>query len=68
MERGEFDLIAVGRALLADPQWVEKVRDGRRDELRDFDPAAMACAGLSVAGKSAFRAKLRADQQGRTCS
>ena len=41
MERGEFDLIAVGRALLSDPQWVEKVRDGRDDELRDFDPAAM---------------------------
>jgi 2,4-dienoyl-CoA reductase-like NADH-dependent reductase (Old Yellow Enzyme family) len=42
MERGEFDLIAVGRALLSDPQWVAKVRDGRSDELRDFDPAAMA--------------------------
>jgi len=41
MERGEFDLIAVGRALLSDPQWVDKVRDGRDDELRDFDPATM---------------------------
>lgn len=28
MERDEFDLIAVGRALLADPNWVEKVRHG----------------------------------------
>ncbi|HEY6816876.1 MAG TPA: NADH:flavin oxidoreductase [Croceibacterium sp.] len=42
MERGEFDLIAVGRALLSDPRWVEKVRDGRRDEIADFDPSAMA--------------------------
>ena len=41
MERGEFDLIAVGRALLADPLWAEKVREGREDELSDFDPAAM---------------------------
>ncbi|WP_305097919.1 NADH:flavin oxidoreductase [Croceibacterium aestuarii] len=41
MERGEFDLIAVGRALLSDPLWAEKVRDGREDELADFDPAAM---------------------------
>jgi len=41
MERGEFDLIAVGRALLSDPHWVAKVREGRDDELRDFDPAAM---------------------------
>lgn len=42
MERGEFDLIAVGRALLSDPEWAEKVRDGRTDELRDFDPAALS--------------------------
>ncbi|MGC0362618.1 2,4-dienoyl-CoA reductase-like NADH-dependent reductase (Old Yellow Enzyme family) [Rhodococcus sp. 27YEA15] len=31
-EDGEFDLVAIGRALLADPQWVEKVRTGRTDE------------------------------------
>ncbi len=41
MERDEFDLIAVGRALLSDPNWVAKVREGRNDELRDFDPAAL---------------------------
>ena len=29
MAQGEFDLIAVGRALLADAQWVCKMRDGR---------------------------------------
>jgi 2,4-dienoyl-CoA reductase-like NADH-dependent reductase (Old Yellow Enzyme family) len=28
LERGEFDLIAVGRALLQDPAWLEKVRQG----------------------------------------
>lgn len=28
IERGEFDLIGVGRALLADPQWVRKLRAG----------------------------------------
>ena len=33
----EFDLVAVGRALLADPQWVEKIRSGRIDELEPFD-------------------------------
>ncbi|WP_225086996.1 NADH:flavin oxidoreductase [Pectobacterium colocasium] len=36
MERGEFDLIAVGRVLLSDPQWVQKVRSGRTDELHGF--------------------------------
>lgn len=42
MERGEFDLIAVGRAILNDPQWVTKVRKGEHDQLKDFTPAALA--------------------------
>tara|TARA_R110002073_G_scaffold54023_1_gene139242 strand:+ start:36 stop:1295 length:1260 start_codon:yes stop_codon:yes gene_type:complete len=37
MERGEFDLVAVGRALISDPEWAVKVRDGRFDELADFN-------------------------------
>ena len=37
MEREEFDLIAVGRAILSDAHWVKKVRDGRMDEMRGFD-------------------------------
>lgn len=41
MERGEFDLIAVGRAMLSDPHWVTKVREGRLDELEAFDPASL---------------------------
>ncbi|MEL7487426.1 MAG: NADH:flavin oxidoreductase [Pseudomonadota bacterium] len=39
MERDEFDLIAVGRALLKDPQWATKVREGRIDELQTFEKA-----------------------------
>ena len=42
MERDEFDLIAVGRALISDPQWVAKVKDNRLDELRGFDAAHLA--------------------------
>jgi 2,4-dienoyl-CoA reductase-like NADH-dependent reductase (Old Yellow Enzyme family) len=41
LERDEFDLVAVGRALLQDPHWAEKVREGRSAELLDFDRAAM---------------------------
>jgi len=33
MERGEFDMIAVGRALISNPDWVKKVREGRMDDL-----------------------------------
>jgi 2,4-dienoyl-CoA reductase-like NADH-dependent reductase (Old Yellow Enzyme family) len=41
MERDEFDLIAVGRALISDPQWVAKVRAGDSDGLKDFDASAL---------------------------
>ncbi|HEX6998375.1 MAG TPA: 12-oxophytodienoate reductase [Gammaproteobacteria bacterium] len=36
-DAGEFDLVAVGRALLADPRWVTKVRDGTYEHIRPFD-------------------------------
>jgi 2,4-dienoyl-CoA reductase-like NADH-dependent reductase (Old Yellow Enzyme family) len=42
MEKDEFDLIAIGRALITDPDWAEKVRTGRFDELRPFQRAALA--------------------------
>lgn len=42
LERDEFDLIAVGRALLSDPQWVSKVRRGDNDQLKAFDVQDMA--------------------------
>ena len=42
LERDEFDLVAVGRALLVDPAWTSKVRDARYDELLPFEPAALA--------------------------
>jgi 2,4-dienoyl-CoA reductase-like NADH-dependent reductase (Old Yellow Enzyme family) len=35
-QAGEFDLVAVGRAVLGDADWVSKVRDGRFDALREF--------------------------------
>jgi len=39
LEDGEFDLVAVGRALLSDPNWVEKVERGLFSELIGFNPA-----------------------------
>ncbi|MGI4020053.1 MAG: NADH:flavin oxidoreductase [Janthinobacterium lividum] len=42
MEKGEFDLVAVGRALLADPEWIKKVTEGRSNELKGFTKEALA--------------------------
>ena len=36
LNRGDFDLLAIGRALLANPDWVTLVADGRAAELRPF--------------------------------
>lgn len=35
-DRGEFDVIALGRALLGDPAWVAKATGGRADEIVPF--------------------------------
>ena len=41
LEKGEFDLVAVGRALLQDPDWATKVKEGREADLTDYDAAAL---------------------------
>ncbi|MFE7516352.1 NADH:flavin oxidoreductase [Streptomyces sp. NPDC057540] len=41
LERDEFDMVAVGRALLQDPEWAAKVLSGRTDELKPYDAAAV---------------------------
>jgi 2,4-dienoyl-CoA reductase-like NADH-dependent reductase (Old Yellow Enzyme family) len=36
MARGDFDLVAVARAILADPEWAEKIRRGAYAEIRAY--------------------------------
>ncbi|SEP82053.1 2,4-dienoyl-CoA reductase [Faunimonas pinastri] len=42
MERDEFDLIAVGRALISDADWAAKIKNGEHASLKGFDAAALA--------------------------
>ncbi len=42
MENDEFDMIAVGRAILSDPEWVLKIKEGRTNELHPFDRRDLA--------------------------
>jgi len=42
LENKEFDLVAVGRALLSDPAWPTKVREGRDDEIVAFERKHMS--------------------------
>jgi 2,4-dienoyl-CoA reductase-like NADH-dependent reductase (Old Yellow Enzyme family) len=42
MERGEFDLVAIGRSLIVNPSWPEHVRQGKLDALLPFQRDALA--------------------------
>ena len=42
MQRGEFDLVAIGRSLIVNPSWPEKVRRGALAELQPFNRSALA--------------------------
>lgn len=41
VEAGEFDIVAVGRALLVDPQWARKIKEHRYNELLPFSKEAL---------------------------
>ena len=45
-ESGEFDVVATGRALLADPGWINKLRYGNLDQFTGYNPQT-ALASLS---------------------
>ncbi len=42
IDKGEFDMVAVGRALLQDPHWATKVKEGRFEDLAAYDGKALA--------------------------
>ncbi|MEH6551705.1 MAG: NADH:flavin oxidoreductase [Pseudomonadales bacterium] len=42
MDKGEFDLVAVGRAMLQDPNWANKIRQGSVNELNQYSGNALA--------------------------
>ena len=45
-EAGEFDVVAIGRALLADPAWVNRLRDGELDGFKGYN-AEIALSALA---------------------
>jgi len=43
LARGQADMVSMARPLLADPQWVAKARDGRRDAINTCIACNQAC-------------------------
>jgi 2,4-dienoyl-CoA reductase-like NADH-dependent reductase (Old Yellow Enzyme family) len=50
LERGEADAITLVRALIADPEWAEKARTGRADEIRRCTGCNQGCYGNLTQG------------------
>jgi 2,4-dienoyl-CoA reductase-like NADH-dependent reductase (Old Yellow Enzyme family) len=42
LDRGDFDLVAVGRPLLADAEWTRRIHEGRSSELVGYSKEALA--------------------------
>jgi 2,4-dienoyl-CoA reductase-like NADH-dependent reductase (Old Yellow Enzyme family) len=47
-ERGDFDLVSVGRALLADPDWVSRVRAGEAGSMPPIDVKKLDLRARSI--------------------
>jgi len=48
LERGDADLIGMGRGLIAEPEWVNKVRWGQESSLRKCISCNVGCAGNRI--------------------
>lgn len=48
LDAGEFDLVAVGRSLIGDPDWVIKAKEGRIDEIRPFRRSDLGALGWNL--------------------
>lgn len=68
-DRGDFDLIAVGRSNISDPDWVSKVREGRFAEVRRFQREDLDRPGQdntpNVAGSFLTARKAEAERDAR---
>ncbi len=49
---GKVDAIAIGRALLADPHWVNKAKEGKPEDIRPCIGCNAGCVGRIFAGQS----------------
>ncbi|MCK4353672.1 MAG: FAD-dependent oxidoreductase [Dehalococcoidia bacterium] len=52
IEEGKADIVALGRALLADPDWPMKVQEGRAEDIRPCLGCHDGCMGRITEGKT----------------
>lgn len=59
---GKADLIGLARVLWTDPEWPQKVREGREDEILQCD-SCNACMKIVMKGKAAFCVRWPTEKQ-----
>lgn len=52
---GDADIVAMGRTLIADPEWPNKARDGREDEIRKCVSCCIGCVGNRMVNNRPIR-------------
>ena len=52
---GDADIVAMGRTLIADPEWCNKVRDGRENEIRKCISCCIGCVGNRMVNNRPLR-------------
>jgi 2,4-dienoyl-CoA reductase-like NADH-dependent reductase (Old Yellow Enzyme family) len=52
IREGRCDAVAVGRGLIADPEWVQKAAAGRAGDIRPCISTVQACAGMLQFGEA----------------
>lgn len=61
LESGDADLIGIGRGLIADPYWVEKVKNGQEDVIRKCISCNIGCAGYRIGLNRPIRCTVNPD-------
>ena len=58
---GDADLIGIGRGLIADPNWVTKVKNGEEDVIRKCISCNIGCAGYRIGLNRPIRCTVNPD-------
>jgi thioredoxin reductase len=58
---GKADLIGMGRGLIADPSWVNKVKSGKEDTIRKCISCNIGCAGNRIGYNRGIRCTINPD-------
>lgn len=61
LENNEADFIGMGRGLIADPNWVEKVQNGKEDSIRKCISCNIGCAGNRIGANRPIRCTVNPD-------